>query len=41
MVRGGAVDLHHAEAGDQLAAILNTGCAVSAALPIITNITTY
>ena len=40
MVRGGAVDLHHPEAGDQLAALLNTNHALSAALPIITNLST-
>lgn len=38
MVRGGAVDLHSPQAGDQLAALLHTEHAVSAALPIVTNL---
>jgi hypothetical protein len=39
IVRNGDVDLAHHQAGEQLAALIGTGRAVSAALPVVTNLT--
>lgn len=40
MIRGGVVDLRSPQAGDQLASLLYTHHAISAALPVVTNLST-